>query len=39
MAEWGKAAMGNSWALKDAIEAAGDAGALAAIDIEEGWPE
>ncbi len=38
MAAWGAACMGNSWALKDAIEAAEDGAALDAIDIEQGWP-
>ncbi len=38
MAAWGKAIMGNSWALKDAVAAAADNAALAAIDIAAGWP-
>jgi hypothetical protein len=39
MAAWGAAAMDNSWSLKDAIEAAVDAAALEAIDVDAGWPE
>ncbi len=35
MAAWGKAVMGASWALKDALEAAQD---LDGFDINEGWP-
>lgn len=38
MAAWGKAVMGNSWTLKDAVEAAGDKAELDAIDLEAGWP-
>lgn len=38
MAAWGKAVMGNSWAIKDAIAAAADEEVLNAIDIEAGWP-
>lgn len=38
MAAWGKALMGQSWALKDAIDAAESFAELAAIDIDEGWP-
>ncbi len=38
MAQWRGAVMSRSWALKDAIAAAADAAALAAIDIETGWP-
>lgn len=39
MAAWGSAVFGRSWALKDAIEAAGDdPAALDAIDITVGWP-
>lgn len=38
MAGWGKVIMGTSWALKDAVDAAMDIGALEAIDIEAGWP-
>lgn len=38
MADWGKQIMGNSWALKDAIDAAEDGDALDAIDIGAGWP-
>jgi uncharacterized protein (DUF1684 family) len=37
MAAWGQALYANSWALKDAIEAAADQAALDAIDIEAGW--
>lgn len=39
MAAWGKAVMGASWNLKDAISAAADLTSLAAIDIEAGWPQ
>jgi len=39
MAAWGKAIMGNSWALKDAVAAAADVAAVAAIDLSAGWPE
>lgn len=38
MAAWGEAIMHRSWALKDAIDASEDLAALAAIDIEIGWP-
>ena len=38
MAAWGAGVMGNSWALKDAIEDAEDAEAVNAIDITAGWP-
>lgn len=38
MAAWGKAVMGRSWALKDAVAVAEDMAALAAIDIGAGWP-
>lgn len=38
MAGWGKTVMGNSWVLKDAVEAAADQAALDAIDVEAGWP-
>lgn len=38
MAGWGAAVMGNSWALKDAVDAAEDEEALDAIDIGAGWP-
>lgn len=38
MAEWGKAIMGNSWALKDAVESAAYHEALDLIDLEAGWP-
>lgn len=38
MAAWGAACYANSWALKNAIEAAADATELEAIDIETGWP-
>ena len=39
MAAWGKAIMGHSWTLKDAVTAAETFADLAAIDIEAGWPE
>jgi hypothetical protein len=39
MAAWGAACMSNSWALKDAASAAEDEAALAAVDVEGGWPE
>lgn len=38
MAAWGKTIMGNSWTLKDAVDAAEDHAALDAIDIGAGWP-
>lgn len=38
MAGWGKAIMGNSWMLKDAVDAAEDVATLEAIDTEAGWP-
>lgn len=38
MAAWAQAIMARSWALKDLIDAAEDAAAVAAIDIEVGWP-
>lgn len=38
MAGWGKAVMGNSWSLKDAVDAAEDVATLGAIDTEAGWP-
>ncbi|WP_374274421.1 hypothetical protein [Brevundimonas sp.] len=38
MAAWGQSIMARSWALKDEIDAAGDAATLALIDIDEGWP-
>lgn len=38
MAAWGKAVMGASWALKDAVGAAEDLTALSAIDLGAGWP-
>jgi hypothetical protein len=38
MALWAKDVMGNSWVLKDAVEAAPDQTALDAIDDEAGWP-
>ncbi len=38
MAAWGKAVMGRSWELKDAVAAAADDAALDAIDLEAGWP-
>lgn len=38
MAAWGKAVMGRSWALKDAIAAAADDAALVEIDLGAGWP-
>lgn len=37
MADWGMAAMKNSWTLKDAINAA-DAATVNTIDITTGWP-
>ncbi|TPJ95599.1 DUF4376 domain-containing protein [Mesorhizobium sp. B2-5-9] len=39
MAGWGAACLDNSWALKDAIVAAGDKTALDAIDVNAGWPD
>lgn len=38
MAAWGKQVMGNSWALKDAVDAAADDAELDLIDIATGWP-
>lgn len=38
MAAWGKAVMGNSWTLKDAVANASTHAALDAIDVEAGWP-
>ena len=38
MAAWGKAIMGNSWALKDAVNEAADHDDLDEIDITAGWP-
>ena len=38
MEDWGFAVTARGWALKDAIRDAEDAGALAAIDIDAGWP-
>ncbi len=38
MAQWGQAIMDHSWALKDQIDAAADEAALAAIDVDAGWP-
>jgi hypothetical protein len=38
MAAWGASALANSWALKDAVNAAEDQTALDAVDIEAGWP-
>jgi hypothetical protein len=38
MAAWGAACMSNSWALKDAANAAEDETALDAVDVESGWP-
>ncbi|GAA0760787.1 hypothetical protein FHS52_001129 [Erythromicrobium ramosum] len=38
LAGWGKTVMGNSWSLKDAVDAAADQTALDAIDVEAGWP-
>ena len=37
MAAWGAGLMGNSWALKDQIEAATTLAGVAAVDIEAGW--
>jgi hypothetical protein len=37
MAAWGAAVMGNSWSLKDAVDAAADDAALDAIDTGAGW--
>ncbi|TPK15161.1 DUF4376 domain-containing protein [Mesorhizobium sp. B2-5-9] len=37
MAAWGASQYANSWALKNAIAAAEDADALAAIDTASGW--
>ena len=38
MAQWGQAIMGHSWALKYQIDAAAEEAALAAIDVDAGWP-
>lgn len=38
MAEWRSAIMSHSWTLKDQISAAVDEAAIAAIDVETGWP-
>jgi hypothetical protein len=38
MAAWGAACMSNSWALKDAANAAEDEAALDAVGVEAGWP-
>ena len=38
MSAWGAAVYAASWKLKDAIAAAADPAALAAIDITAGWP-
>jgi hypothetical protein len=38
MAAWGAACMSNSWALKDAANAAEDETSLDAVDVESGWP-
>jgi hypothetical protein len=35
---WGRAVMAHSWALKDQIDAASDAAAVLAVDIDTGWP-
>lgn len=37
MAGWGDGLYAKSWALKDAIDAAGDDATVDAIDIESGW--
>lgn len=38
MRAWGFAALGNSWRLKDALNAAQTGEALNAVDLTEGWP-
>lgn len=35
---WGEAVLAHKWSLDEAIDAAADVAALAAIDIEAGWP-
>lgn len=35
---WGEAVLAHKWALDEQIDAAADTAALAAVDIEAGWP-